>query len=814
MKGSDLSFGVVGSQSPPSVTFDAGEVDLSSPDFPDAKGTLKNLHIDDSGFSLDEGVVTGPAIKLGKALEIDGLTIDAQGLSYSSSDGALMGKVGIAATGVKLFPDSSTFRSNVTGFSASYDIQTQAVSLALGHADLTVGDVLEVAADKVSFTDDAGNVEIKVGTASATIPRLAGLKGTVTNLDITNDGFTVDSARLDVTGDVKLGIFDFTGLYAEATSFGYSATSGGSFNGFLKIGAAKADLALKKAVTVDATGIDGKIASGGPHFGAFTFGAASIDATLGDALALSATGVQFDTAPAADEYIASIDSLGATLNVAGLSLSGGAQDFAIAADGSFVTRQGFGVHFGASGVDPGKFQWPTWLPIQIQNIGLRWPDFAADPTNFQIDLSASVNASIPDTQIGLSGFVQDAIIDVGLLKQGIFPIVGLSGAGIGASGDLFGAQFSAELFVAVLNLDKDFQIVADPTSPTIAHHIFYGGIDGSLDIEGLAGFEVRLGLSELGPLEGFVRDNQAEILEPISGLTISGFRGGITFGQSLPSITDPHQLATDPAFQSEDDLTLLQWKDKLARSVQGIAQKIGDSPVTPAGAFAALTQNMTITGGATLFSAYATEDAFRLDGDVLFDTTGKFAAHGNLTLGDSVQRPGLRLRRPLSDRQGDCQARRPGRLPRQPGPTPLGLRIGRVRLHRAASRRDRRPDHAAARHRPEPQRLVRRREGERHRPERLLLQRAVLGEAERHRAGRERDRPGGRLVRPEHRVRRLEQPRRPRRRLDAPRPGPDLGWHSGPSPSTRRARRSRSTRTGSRSRRAPPRPSRARAPTS
>lgn len=635
-QGTGLSFSVDASTSPVSVAFHADTVALSSPDFPEASGSLSSLDINDSGFSLGEGFVTGPKVKLGDAVEIDGLKVDVSGLSYSpSASPALTGTIGISATGVNLFPNSTTFTSNVTGFSASYDIQTQAVALSLGHVDLAISDVLDVSADGVSFTDDAGNVEIKVGTASATIPRLAGLTGTVTGLDITNDGFTADSAKLLAADPVKLGIFDFTGLYAEATTFGYSATSGGTFNGSLTVGADVADLSLQNALSVHTTGILGSIALGGPKLGAFTFSADTVDANLGSYLKISATGVQFDTAPPTGKEVVSLDKFNATLKAGGVSLSGGVANIGIGADGSFITKDGFGIQFGTN-VEPSQFQWPSWLPIQIQKLGLKWNDFADDPTDFQIDLSASVNASIPDTQISLSGFVQDAIIDIGLLKQGVFPIVGLTGAGIGASGDLFGTKFAAELFVAVLNLDSNYQIVSDPSSPSIVHHIFYGGIDGSLDIEGMAGFEVRLGLSELGPLQGYVRDDQAQVLDPISGLTISDFRGGVTFGKSLPAITDPHQLATDPDFQSVDNLTLLQWKGLLATSVQGIAQQIGDNPVTPADAFLALTKNMTITGGATLFSAYATEGSFKLDGDVLFDTTGKFAIRGDLSLGDTI----------------------------------------------------------------------------------------------------------------------------------------------------------------------------------
>ena len=386
------------------------------------------------------------------------------------------------------------------------------------------------------------------------------------------------------------------------------------------------------------TGIHGMLSLTGAGFGSFTFKADTIDLKLGSYLDLNATGLQFNTKPdaALGQDIISFNSINATVTAGDLTLSGGAKNFAIDASGAFITKEGFGVTLGTN-VDAGSFKWPSWLPIQIQNLGLTWPNFASDPTNFQIDLSASVNASVPGTNLSLSGFVQDAIIDVGLLKDNHFPITGLKGAGIGVSGDIFGVSVQAELFVAILDLDSSYNVVADPTSPDVKYHVIYGGIDGGFDFEGLQGFEIRLGLSQLGPLEAYVRDDQAVVLEPVSGLTLSNFRGGIDFSSTLPTITDPHQLVNDPAFQNVDDLTLLQWKDRLATQVVNQAKAYGEHPDSPADAFGALLKNMVITGGATLFSEDASEGAFKLEGDIRFDTTGKFEIAGDLALGDSIK---------------------------------------------------------------------------------------------------------------------------------------------------------------------------------
>jgi hypothetical protein len=161
----------------------------------------------------------------------------------------------------------------------------------------------------------------------------------------------------------------------------------------------------------------------------------------------------------------------------GLSLAGLGQDFGIAADGSYVTHQDFGVLLTVD--DAGKLKWPNWLPIRVQHVGLQWPDFSADPKDFQFELSASVDGNVPGADLHLSGFVQDAVLDVGKIENGDssdFPITSVKGAGISVGGSIFGVWVESGLFVAVLQVHASGAPIIDRETQTpVAHSYFYGG---------------------------------------------------------------------------------------------------------------------------------------------------------------------------------------------------------------------------------------------------------------------------------------------------------------------------------------------------
>ena len=229
------------------------------------------------------------------------------------------------------------------------------------------------------------------------------------------------------------------------------------------------------------------------------------------------------------------------------------------------------------------------------------------------------------------------MIDVGLLEQGQFPITGVGGFGIGVGGTVFGVEVKGQLFLAFLDTDASGNVIPDgnPNNVTVAHHYFYGGIDAAFNLMGYAGFEIRLGVSQFGPLDGYVDDSNVQILDPFSGLALTNFHAGIDFGRTLPDITNPQDLATNPGFNPPGNMTLLQWKDELASQVANVALLAnGNRPLSD------LATEVTIDGGATLFDAYSSEDSFRLDGDVLFSTDGKLEVQGDLTVGSEISLKG------------------------------------------------------------------------------------------------------------------------------------------------------------------------------
>jgi hypothetical protein len=647
----DLSFGKMlqATSTGVSLTYDgtqvavaATSITLTSSLFPGATGSINNLSADSTGFSIASASLTAPKVSISE-LEVDNINISVTGLSYTTSTQTLAGSIGISAGTVSLFPGKTAFTATVKGFAGSYDINAQALSLSATEADFQASSVLMVTASNLGFslqpTAGGENVSITVGAATATFPKF-GVSGSITALAITQDGFSLGSATLAINTGKPIMIgktFSVVNPSITVTNFGYSISQGASFTGTVAVAADEIDLTIGSLATGKATGIAGSISFATADLGHFTFSASTVNLALGSFLTLSATKIAFDSAPAAQGDIASFGSISATLTLpAGVSISGSGQDFAIGADGSFITGPNFGVSLTVS--DAGTLKWPTWLPIQISHVGIKWPSFSTDPTNFTLDLSASVNvSSLSGTGLEFDGFVQDAVIDVGLLEQGQFPITGVGGFGIGVGGTVFGVEVKGQLFLAFLDTDSSGNVIPDgnPNNVQVAHHYFYGGIDAAFNLMGYAGFEIRLGISQFGPLDGYVDDSNVQILDPFSGLALTNFHAGIDFGRTLPNISNPQDLATNPGFNPPGNMTLLQWKDELASQVANVALLAnGNRPLSD------LATEVTIDGGATLFDAYSSEDSFRLDGDVLFSTDGKLEVQGALTVGSEISLKG------------------------------------------------------------------------------------------------------------------------------------------------------------------------------
>jgi hypothetical protein len=267
------------------------------------------------------------------------------------------------------------------------------------------------------------------------------LTGTVSGLTITNDGFMVGSAGLAYKGPVSFGsLFTIKDPSIQVSNFGYSFSQGASFNSNLTVNADEIDVNEGGSWSAAATGVTATLSFQTGEIGHLTFSAGTVNVQLGSYLTLQGLNISFDTDPRSGGDVASFGSVTATVTAGPITLSGTGQDFAIGADGSFIEGSNFGVSLSLT--DAGSVNWLSWLPVQVTALSLTWPDFSSDPTDFSIDLSASVDVNLDKSGLMLSGSVTNAVIDVGRLSQGQFPVTSLGSFSVSAGGELFGASVS------------------------------------------------------------------------------------------------------------------------------------------------------------------------------------------------------------------------------------------------------------------------------------------------------------------------------------------------------------------------------------
>ncbi|MGH7134273.1 MAG: hypothetical protein ACREHD_00950, partial [Pirellulales bacterium] len=618
---------------------------------PDASGP--SFTVNASSSTLDQVLgITTPQLTISQDL---GFTVDPSAQNVTKT-----GAIEASSGNVNLFPAQTEFTASVVGFSTNYDYATGSQSIQASHVDLGISDLLTIDATGLTFQLDP--FSITIGSATASSPRLDGVGGSIDGLSITSDGFSFDDATLGAGGTVKLGsIFTFSDLKFSLTNFGFSFSHGASFGVFdettqtfndstFGVSADSAALDIGSAFNASATTISGSVDLSSKNLGDFTFKAGTVTIGIGTFLELDGTDIEFDPGATTGD-IADFGSITATLNVGSLSVSGSAQNFGIDTSGHFVAHKDFGVSFAvdksSSSTVSSEIQWPSWLPIQIQQLSLAWPDLTDDPQDFTIDLSASVsidNLGSVNNQGGsdakLSGYVDNAILDTGLLAQNKFPLIGLGGVGIEASGDLFGAQLQGQFFLSMLRYDASGKVIPDDNTTTpVASSYLYGGIDAGIEIAGETGFQVRLGVSQLGPLEGYVSVSAPVILDPVfTGLALTDFSAGIQFDSTLPVITDARQMENQPDFVPSSQLSLDQWKSLLETSVENQVV-VQSSNGGSASVWQEMNQPMTLEGGVTIFSAYASADTFKLKGDFKFDTAGHFFAQGDLVMGGAFDLP-------------------------------------------------------------------------------------------------------------------------------------------------------------------------------
>ncbi|WP_422923846.1 PKD domain-containing protein [Singulisphaera sp. PoT] len=438
---------------------------------------------------------------------------------------------------------------------------------------LDVPGVLTATANGVAITYDpeAGESQeiLRADDLTLAVPKLK-LLGELTGSDdlpglvVRTDGFAFGAARLTVEETVTLGALEITNPFVELGNFRFSNSEGVSLDRF-KIGAGGIVVA---AGGFTLTGEDVAAELGFDEAGAvqsFTFSVGTLNGQLGSLVTLDATDVELNPTATGSATLLSIGTATATVFIAAadLTLAGGVGGVVIAGDGTVAGPETLSISadFGA---DAGtKLKLPSFLPFKVDTLSLDWGDFDDHPDEFTIALTASVSGTIGP--LTFSGGVDNIVIDPFRLAKGEFPIVALDGFSVGVSGDLFAGHVEGSVIGGIVKLDDEGNVLDDGET-NFASTVFYAGINGGFQF-GDMGVEILIGFSERGFLQGYLRADVPVTLEPIAGLTLSGFRGGISFNATpLPVPQSPDELL-DPIFQPSTSLTADQWQEQLKQQV-------------------------------------------------------------------------------------------------------------------------------------------------------------------------------------------------------------------------------------------------------
>jgi hypothetical protein len=263
---------------------------------------------------------------------------------------------------------------------------------------------------------------------------------------------------------------------------------------------------------------------------------------FGEFVTVTGQDILVNTEAKGSEYIVSIGSVGAEIKAGPLKIGGKMKKFGITGAGKFVTQPGCGVELSMDEASPDSFKWPKWLPIRLTSLGIEWKDIQNDPANFALVMDAKIS-KISGVPLDFTGAVTGLRVDVGLLKEGKFPVTDLESISVQVGGDFGGAEVSGSLLGGILRIDANGNMIEsfDRDTP-VAERVLFIGLEGKLLILD-QGFQVRFAFSELGPLGVLISVQAPVVVEPVfTGVTINEFTGGVEFFQALPTITKPEEL--------------------------------------------------------------------------------------------------------------------------------------------------------------------------------------------------------------------------------------------------------------------------------
>ena len=533
---------------------------------------------------------------------------------------------------------------------------------------------------------------------------------TVPGLSVRRDGFHLGEARLTKTGKFNFGsmveLEDLTGGLQDidvsfSPSFRFDV-DGGFFVAAKKavlFPGKKFEMRLTDGVDSDSEAVRATLKFTDNEPTGFAIKVDQGDLKFGNFMKVHTENFILDTTATGINPVVGFDALKATVAAGPLALSGEIRNFGLLEDGSIQTRAGFGVVFGAESMDPKKLKWPEWLPIRPTSIGIQWRNLNDYPEDFRLIVSADVTSIKGLPNLKVSGTVKGLEFDVGALVRGDNPLTGLQSIGVTVSGDMFGGTVTGGLIGGVIPISSSGnEVPATDFVTPVVDHVFFVGLMGGFEINKKGGFTIRMALTENGPLGVQVTGEAASgiLLEPISGLKLTGFSGGVEFFKELASAEKPEDLLDpnfDPALSNSSKIDAAQW-ERQVRS-QTIAQSKAIKEGGQSGDFlAAFRKPLLISGGAQIqFHTPATvlkanaEVRISIDPNVNDDFSAKglpkvkILITGDLILFGGLQRCPVRMFANLTElEQGrgkfimmaqDIPAGLHPTLPYLPGPVPI-----------------------------------------------------------------------------------------------------------------------------------------------
>ncbi len=624
----------------------------------------------DSMTTITSASLSVSEIKVADVLDVVSPTVTVTNISIDNNTGKIVAESGstltITAQSISLFSGSSVLSGSVTALAndtngpnaltGTFNLSTGAFSVILEQFTLKISTVLTATADDVAVTYSpaAGPDQqlVSISSINVVFNGFGGgaIQGSLTDLVIYGNGFTFASASLTYSGNLTISsllvlqdptitlnsfsvTFDGSSTSVSASSFTVGVTSAsltvGSFT------------AMASGLTISVSLSDGST----------TITASSLSFSFGQYLTLEATNtITVNTNQGNGGAYLTVGSASATISAGPLDVTGTATDFSIVDNNGtpeFQAGQNFSVSF--SSPSGSALMLPSWLGFSITQFSISWPSFSTDPSNFTIVISASITSiqGLPGG-VTVSGEITDAVINIGRLEQGLFPITSIGSFGGSVSGTLFGLEVNAGFVMGIVNLNAENQIVnvatetvTNPTTgsvvangdTTVTSSTLYVGLAGGAMIPGVGGVQIYIGFSSLGPLTFYMSAQFPLILDPDTGIAIAGFSGGVIFDYSLPTPTQPTDLQNISITPAKLDIS--QWQMQLEM------QTVTQVAATSAG-LSAYDQPFVIEAGVTLDDAYLTANAFNITGNLAIQINPnqpndiQIFVTGTATFGDSV----------------------------------------------------------------------------------------------------------------------------------------------------------------------------------